>query len=148
MCRDGGTKQSVEHKKSEHRTSCTRARGYGLSAITRSAFRNIWLSQYHRILCDRCFPIAFLCSWPRGKIYELSSLARTLRSWVRIPLNAWMSVCVYSVLCCPVCRWRPCNGLIARPRSPTVCVKKDYEIYKRPGHNKGDIKPLMNELMN
>jgi hypothetical protein len=29
--------------------------------------------------------------------HELSSLARTLGSWVRIPLVAWMSLCVYSV---------------------------------------------------
>jgi hypothetical protein len=29
--------------------------------------------------------------------HELSPLARTLGSWVRIPLEAWMSVCVYSV---------------------------------------------------
>jgi hypothetical protein len=32
-----------------------------------------------------------------GLGYELSSLARTLGSWVRKPLEAWMSVCVYSV---------------------------------------------------
>jgi hypothetical protein len=41
--------------------------------------------------------------WPRGLRYELSSLARTLGSWFRIPLKAWMSVCgfffVYVVLC-------------------------------------------------
>jgi hypothetical protein len=35
--------------------------------------------------------------WPRSLRHELSSLARTLGSWVRIPLEAWMSVCVYSV---------------------------------------------------
>jgi hypothetical protein len=35
--------------------------------------------------------------WPRGLRHELSSLARTLGSWVRISLEAWMSVCVYSV---------------------------------------------------
>jgi hypothetical protein len=33
---------------------------------------------------------------PRGLRHELSSLARTLGSWVRIPLEAWMSVYVYS----------------------------------------------------
>jgi hypothetical protein len=43
--------------------------------------------------------------WPRGLTHELSPSAWTLRSWVRIPLKAWMSVCVYSVfVCCPVCR--------------------------------------------
>jgi hypothetical protein len=35
--------------------------------------------------------------WPRGLRHELSSHARTLGSWARIPLEAWMSGCVYSV---------------------------------------------------
>jgi hypothetical protein len=35
--------------------------------------------------------------WPRGLRLEPPSLARTLRSWVRIPLKASMSLCVYSV---------------------------------------------------
>jgi hypothetical protein len=35
--------------------------------------------------------------WPRGVRHELSSFARTLGLWLRIPLQAWMSVCVYSV---------------------------------------------------
>jgi hypothetical protein len=34
---------------------------------------------------------------PRCLKHELSSLARTLELWVRIPLKAWMSVCVYSL---------------------------------------------------
>jgi hypothetical protein len=34
--------------------------------------------------------------WPRGLKHELSSFARTLGSWVRITLEAWMSLCVYS----------------------------------------------------
>jgi hypothetical protein len=33
---------------------------------------------------------------PRGLRHEPSSPARTLRSWVRIPYEAWMSACVYS----------------------------------------------------
>jgi hypothetical protein len=35
--------------------------------------------------------------WPRGLRHEMSSLARTLGPYVRIQLEAWMSVCVYSV---------------------------------------------------
>jgi hypothetical protein len=37
--------------------------------------------------------------WPSGLRHELSLLARTLESWARIPLKAWMFVCVcfYSV---------------------------------------------------
>jgi hypothetical protein len=42
--------------------------------------------------------------WPRGLRHELSSLARILGSWVRIPIKAWLFVCVhlfcvYVVLC-------------------------------------------------
>jgi hypothetical protein len=35
--------------------------------------------------------------WPRDLRHELYSPAQTLGSWVRIPFEAWMSVCVYSV---------------------------------------------------
>jgi hypothetical protein len=35
--------------------------------------------------------------WPRGLSHELSSPAQTLGSWARIPLEARMSVCFYSV---------------------------------------------------
>jgi hypothetical protein len=75
--------------------------------------------------------------WPRGLSHELSSTARTLGSWVRIPRKAWMSVCFFLRLCCPVCRQRPCNGLITRRRSPTDCVKWITKLKKRPGPNKG-----------
>jgi hypothetical protein len=35
--------------------------------------------------------------WPCGLKHELSSPAPTLNSWVRIPLEAWMFMCVYSL---------------------------------------------------
>jgi hypothetical protein len=57
---------------------------------------------------------------PRGLRHEMSSPAWKLASWVRIPLNTWMSVCVYSVF---VSRQRPCDRLIPRPKSPTECLK-------------------------
>jgi hypothetical protein len=42
---------------------------------------------------------------PRSLRHELHSLARTLGSWVRIQLKAWMFVCAFILcLCCPVCR--------------------------------------------
>jgi hypothetical protein len=55
--------------------------------------------------------------WPRDLRQEPSWPAPTLGSWVRISLDVWMSVCVYSV-----CRWCPCDRLIPHPRSPTDCV--------------------------
>jgi hypothetical protein len=55
--------------------------------------------------------ILFLSQWPTGLTHVLSSAARTLGSWIRVPLEAWM--CVRVFLCCVVlCRYRPCVGLI------------------------------------
>jgi hypothetical protein len=34
----------------------------------------------------------------------------------------------FSVLCCPVYRQRPYDGLISRPRSPTKCPKIVSEV--------------------
>jgi hypothetical protein len=51
--------------------------------------------------------VVVLCrsQWPRGLRHELSSLARMLGSWVRIPLIAWMSVLCAFILClCSMCR--------------------------------------------
>jgi hypothetical protein len=39
--------------------------------------------------------------WPRGLRHELSSLARILGSWVRIPLKAWMSAFILYLCCIP-----------------------------------------------
>jgi hypothetical protein len=56
---------------------------------------------------------------PRGLKHDLSSLARSLGSWVRIPLNAWMTVCVYSVfmLSCVgsdlATGWSPVQGILS-----------------------------------
>jgi hypothetical protein len=70
-------------------------------------FMEIIISK-NQILCPTtvvcmCFSLAYgtLCRsrWPRGLRYELSSLARTLGSWVRIPLEAWLSVFSAFVLC-------------------------------------------------
>jgi hypothetical protein len=48
--------------------------------------------KFSRHLTIRCRP-----QWPRGVRHEPSSPARTLEQWVRISLETWMSMCVYSV---------------------------------------------------
>jgi hypothetical protein len=62
---------------------------------------------------------------PRSE--ALSSLVRTLGSWVRIQLKAWMSVCAFILCsCCPVY-----VAVLRRADPPSkesysLC-KKDYE---------------------
>jgi hypothetical protein len=66
--------------------------------------------------------------WTRGLRHEPSSPARTLGSWVRIPLKGWRSVCVYSVLCVGsgvVKGWSPVKGIL-----PTMYMIK--KLKKRP----------------
>jgi hypothetical protein len=46
-------------------------------------------------------------------------------------------------VCCPVC-----DRLILRPRSPTDCVKKDYETEEEVRAHQRSVEPLMNEKMN
>jgi hypothetical protein len=67
--------------------------------------------------------------WPRGLRHELSSLAHTLGSWVRIPIEAWMSMCVYSVFVLSCLQVAALRLVDPRPRSPTDCVK-DQETEK------------------
>ena len=59
---------------------------------------------YARYLCIR------RSQWPRG-LRRRSTAARLLRSWVRIPLGAWLSVCCD---CCVLSGRGACDELITR----------------------------------
>jgi hypothetical protein len=48
-------------------------------------------------------------------------------------MDVWCAHAYILCLCCPVFRWRPCDGLITRPNSPTVCEKMTTEVNKRSG---------------
>jgi hypothetical protein len=88
------------------------------AAVTILASVGHWTTSFHStlrvclslkfFLMPRCFyirleaPSPSRSQWPRGLNREPSSLSRTQGSWVRIALEAWMSMCVYSV-----CRQRP-----------------------------------------
>jgi hypothetical protein len=84
----------------------------------------------------------------RYRRHELSSPDRTLGAWVRIPIETWMSVCVYSVCavlfvdCCLATGCSPVQGVL-----PTV-KKKIKKLRKRSGLNKGMYSSWwMNEWM-
>ena len=63
--------------------------------------------------------------WPRG-LRRRSTAARLLRSWVRIPPGAWMSVCCE---CCVLSGRGLCDELITRPEESyrLWCVVYDLE---------------------
>jgi hypothetical protein len=64
------------------------ARGKRVEPVDRTSFRgHIILSIWFTSRSQR----------PRGLKHESPSPARTLGSWVRMVLKAWLSVCVYSV---------------------------------------------------
>jgi hypothetical protein len=71
--------------------------------------------------------------WPGGLRHELSSPARTLRSWVQIPLKEWMAVLCAFILCIGrglATGWSPVQGVL-----PTVY--RITKVKKRPRPNKG-----------
>jgi hypothetical protein len=87
--------------------------------------------------------------------HEPSSPARTLRSWVRIPLETWMSVCVYPVfvlfcvqvaalqradppskesyrLCIGLRNWKSCQGLTKGCRVIYIYIyRSDVMVVRR-----------------
>jgi hypothetical protein len=86
--------------------------------------------------------------WPRGLRHKLSSLTRTLASWVRVPLKAWTSVCVYSVFvlfCVYVAAlWRADHS---SKESYSLC-KKDYGTEEEDRNQQNAVESKMNEWMN
>jgi hypothetical protein len=71
-------------------------------------------------------------------------LVRTLGSWVRIPLEAMMSVCVYSVFVLSCVQ----EGALRRADHPSkesyrLC-KKGYEIEQEARAQQRDVEPLIN----
>jgi hypothetical protein len=72
--------------------------------------------------------------WQRGLRHELSPPAQTLGSWVRIPLEAWMSVCIYSVFVLSYAQ-------VAALRWADPPLKESYRLCKRPRNWKSGLGP-------
>jgi hypothetical protein len=71
----------------------------------------------------------------------VAALARTLRSSVRIPLKG-TDVCV-RLFCVFVVLW--VGSRLARPKNPTVGVKKHYETEEEARAQQRSVMPLKNE---
>jgi hypothetical protein len=76
-------------------------------------------------------------NWRRGLTHELSSPAQTLRSWVRIPFEALVSVCALFCVCDVLCvatglatSWSPVQGILQT-------VYRIKKMVKRPRFNNG-----------
>jgi hypothetical protein len=96
--------------------------------------------------CLFCLMSWFLSwrSWCAAALrHELSSLARTLGSWVRIPLKSWMSVFAFILcLCCSVAALRRANH--SSKESYRLC-KKDYKSEVEARAQQRAVEPLTNE---
>jgi hypothetical protein len=75
--------------RSKYKTLCHHTKFYSVCTLL-SVAHTFW-GEYLDLRENQPITVA-----ARSK-HELSSLAQTLGSWVRIPLEAWMSVCGYSV---------------------------------------------------
>jgi hypothetical protein len=98
------------------------------------------LQEYRRNLLTLCLGTAD----HSGHINCLRSLGRWDRGFGSHSRHGCLSAFILCS-CCPVCRQRPCEGLITRLRSPTVCVKKIYETEKESRAEQRDVEPLMKE---
>jgi hypothetical protein len=67
-----------------------------------SEFRDSILMNWSTITFTSSRDLVFRSQWPRRLKHEPSSPARTLGWWVRIPFEAWIFVCIYSV-CVVLC---------------------------------------------
>jgi hypothetical protein len=58
---------------------------------------------------------------------NITAIILLLRPWLQVRIlpgrGCLMCVRVFLCLCCTVFNWRPCDELITRPRSPTVCER-------------------------
>jgi hypothetical protein len=95
LCHDGSKVLRIKPQRTKYYTETD---GFKMrSSISSKSSLTDWLV---RQLFNDPKSTACRSQWPRGPRHEQSLPARTLGSWVRIPLEAWMSVCVY--LCCSV----------------------------------------------
>jgi hypothetical protein len=84
------------------------------------------LTTYHSyVRMSRC-----RSQWSRGLTHELSSLVRTLGSWVRISVEACVSMCIYSVCVVLATGWSLVQEVL-----PTLY--RINKLEKRSGSNKG-----------
>jgi hypothetical protein len=92
--------------------------------------------------------------WERSLRHEMSSAAGTLELWVRIPLEAWMSVCVYSVFVLSFLVSGFATGLSSvQGVIPTICkihnfrINFDWKDIKEPNPSR-QKKEKVSELWN
>jgi hypothetical protein len=118
-----------------------------LSSMNRK-FQGSWFSGLNEfelsgiILSERM--IQCRSQWPRCLRHELSSPAQTLGSWFPIPLEIWMSMCVYSVFvlfCVQVAAlWRA-----DLPSKDSCRLYKKNETEEEARAQQRAVEPLMTE---
>jgi hypothetical protein len=87
-------------------------------SVTREVGR-VHCTEREQLVASFLHSSTLLAERPRGQRHELYSTAQTLGLWVRIPLEAWMDVCVHFVFvlsCVHVAAlrrgWSPVQGVL------------------------------------
>jgi hypothetical protein len=86
--------------------------------------------------------IYYRSQWPRFLRHELPSPAQTLRSWVAIRLETWISMCVYSVLAV-LSVGRGLSTYVPTFQGVLPTVYKIKEIRKRPRLQRRTAEPYI-----
>jgi hypothetical protein len=90
--------------------------------LYRSGLRCVVCCHPHLRFCFQKLGSRGRSQWPHG-LSPWTFFARPNTGVLGSNTTWGMDVCVHLFcLCCSVCMWRPCDGLIPRPRSPTDCV--------------------------
>jgi hypothetical protein len=90
----------------------------GVTVLPRQVMGSTAVKKWHKRKNTAAEGYEFCCcrsQWPRC-LRRRSTAARLLRSWVRIPLGAWMFVCC---VCCVLSGRDFCDELITRPEGPS-----------------------------
>jgi hypothetical protein len=80
-----------------------------------------------------------------GLRHELSSLARTLGSWVRIPLKACMSLCAFILFVLSCVQTTPLRRADHSSKEYYRLCKSDYETEEEARAQQRAVEPLVNE---
>jgi hypothetical protein len=94
----------------------------GWIVVNRSMKKQLQLTYSRHVCMSRVLPVTVAARSRAWTVFARSD-ARIVGLNPTQGMNVWCAYAFILCLCCPVFRQRPCDELITRPRTPTVCEK-------------------------